>query len=124
MKGKSLIYRWRLTVLGAALCLLAMAFSFEAKIAWYSPAGTLTHISAAKLQPTDAPRHVAQALIDQAFVSPPHHMRPASELAWFAMFVLLAAAVAPLRRNDSELAPVCAFPGFFPSCSSRPPPSR
>jgi hypothetical protein len=119
MQGKSLIHRWRLTAFGAVLCLLAAAFSFEAKIAWYGPTAAETHLSAAKLQPAEAPRLVAQAL-----TSPAHPLYPTSELAWLAGFTLLAAALAPHRGYDSDLTRTSTYLGFSPFRFSRPPPSR
>jgi hypothetical protein len=119
MQGKSLIHRWRLTAFGAVLCLLAAVFSFEAKIAWYGPTAADTHISAAKLQPAEAPRLIAQAL-----TSPARPMYPALQLAWLAVCALLAAALTPRRRNDSDLTRASTYPDFSPFRFSRPPPSR
>jgi len=54
--------RWFMGI-GVVLCFLAAIFAFEAKLAWFSPAGTPTaQISFAKLQPSDAPKLIAQAL--------------------------------------------------------------
>ena len=119
MQGKSLIHRWRLTAIGSVLCLLAAVFSFEAKIAWYGTTAADAHISAAKLQPSEAPDLVAQVL-----ASPAHLMQPDSQFAWLAVFTLLAAPLAPLRRADSELARAATSPGFFSFRFSRPPPTR
>ena len=119
MQSRSPIDRWRLTALGVVLCLLAAAFSFEAKIAWYLPAAAHTHISAAKLQPAEAPKLVAQAL---AF--PAHPIHPDSQLAWLAVFALLAAALAPRRHTDPDLTQASKSPGFSPFRFSRPPPTR
>ncbi len=119
MQGKCLIHRWRLTAIGAVLCLLAAVFSFEAKIAWYGTTAADAHISAAKLQPSEAPNLVAQVL-----ASPAHPLQPASQFAWLAVFALLAAPLAPLRSSVSELARAATSPGFFPIRFSRPPPTR
>jgi|SRR5450631_1004081 hypothetical protein len=117
MQGKSLIDRWRLTAFGVVLCLLAAVFSFEAKIAWYSPSPEHREISAAKLQPTEAHKLVTQAL------SPANRM-PASQLAWLTVFALLAVAMLPLRRAESEDAQDFSSPGAFSFRFSRPPPTR
>ena len=119
MQGKSLIHRWRLTAIGAVLCLLAAVFSFEAKIAWYGTSPADAHISATKLQPSEAPD-----LVSQVLDSPAHPMQPASQIAWLAVFVLLAAPLAPVRRSDSDLARAATSPGFFAFRFSRPPPRR
>ena len=119
MQGKSLIDRWRLTAFGAVLCLLAAVFSFEAKIAWYGTTATDAHISATKLQPSEAPDLVAQVL-----ACPAHSMQPASQFALLAVFTLLAAPLASFRRADSELARPATSAGFFPFRFSRPPPTR
>lgn len=119
MQGKSLIDRWRLTAIGAVLCLLAAVFSFEAKIAWYGTTAADAHVSATKLQPSEAPNLVAQVL-----ASPAHPMQPASQFALLAVFTLLAARLAPLRRADSERVRAATSAGFFPFRFSRPPPTR
>lgn len=119
MQGKSLIHRWHLTAIGAVLCLLAAVFSFEAKIAGYGTTAADAHISATKLQPSEAPDLVAQVL-----ASPAHPMQPAWQFAWLAVFTLLAARSAHFRRADSELARPATSPGFFPFRFSRPPPTR
>jgi hypothetical protein len=123
MQCKSLIHRWRLIALGTVLCLLAAAFAFEAKIAWYSSAAADTHISAAKLQPTKAPRLVAQALIKQA-AGPRADLAPLiSQFAWFVVFASLAAASIHIRRFDFDLIQAHMVPGVSPSRFSRPPPA-
>jgi hypothetical protein len=119
MQGKNLIHRWRLTAVGAVLCLLAAVFSFEAKIAWYGTTAADAHISATKLQPSEAPDLVAQVL-----ASPAHPMQPASQFALLAVFTLLTARLVPSRRTDSELARPATSAGFFPFRFSRPPPTR
>jgi hypothetical protein len=53
--------------LGLVLCLLAAVFAVEAKLAWYSPAGTPSApISAEKLQRADASKLIVQALTSPA----------------------------------------------------------
>jgi hypothetical protein len=124
MQGKNLIDRWRFTGLGVVLCLLAALFSFEAKIAWYSPAPAQAAISAAKLQPAKAPHFVYRALGAHAISSPAHLVHLNSQLAWLAVFTLLAATLAPPRRTDSDLTQTSTYLGFSPFRFSRPPPSR
>ena len=119
MQGKSLIHRWRLTAIGAVLCLLAAVFSFEAKVAWYGTTAADAHISAAKLQPSEAPELVAQVL-----VSPAHPIHPPLQFALLAVFALLAAPLAPRRRADSELTLAATSLDYFPLRFSRPPPRR
>ena len=124
MQGKSLIDRWRFTGLGVVLCLLAAVFSFEAKIAWYSSAPAQTEISAAKLQPAEAPHLVYRTLGAQAIGSPARLVYLNSQLAWLAVLALLAATLAPRRRTDSDLTQTSEYLGFSPFRFYRPPPSR
>jgi|SRR6185437_2046329 len=57
MRGKLRLRHSRVTALGIALCLLAAVFAIEAKVAWFSPAGSPSaQISASKLQPADGTR--------------------------------------------------------------------
>jgi hypothetical protein len=119
MQAKSLIHRWHLTALGAILCLLAAAFSFEAKIAWYGPTTADTHVSATKLEPSEAADLVARAL---AFAA--HPMYTAPQIEWLAVFAVLAVPFAPRRRADSEFTRASISPGFSPFRFSRPPPTR
>ncbi len=116
-------HRWRLIAFGAVLCLLAVVFAFEAKIAWYSPAAADTHISAAKLQPTEAPRLVAQALIVLATGSPADLANSPAQCAWLAVLLFLAAASAQMHRICSDLKQASTSPGVSPSRFSRPPPA-
>ena len=119
MQGKSSIHHWRLTAIGAVLCLLAALFSFEAKLAWYGTTAADAHISAAKLQPSDAPDLVAQVL-----AAPAHPMQPASQFAWLAAFALFAVPIALLRRVELEPTRAPASPGYSPFRFSLPPPTR
>jgi cobalamin synthase len=124
MQSRGLIRRWCLTALGVALCLLAAVFSFEAKIAWYSSAPAQTEISAAKLQPAEAPRLVAQALFAQTSAPPAYFAHLDLQLAWLVVFALLAAALVARCCTDFDLTPTFASPGFSPFSFSRPPPKR
>ncbi|KAA6455711.1 hypothetical protein DYQ86_27225 [Acidobacteria bacterium AB60] len=110
--------RWQSTVLGVLLCLLAAAFAFEAKMAWFGPAGSpAAQISASKLQPADAPK-----------LTPPSHgpiflTALIPELA--AFLVLVAMGRTATRIAQPERPPlVPASPGFSPSLFFRPPPVR
>lgn len=122
MRRKSLSQRWRVIGLGAVLCLLAALFSFEAKIAWYSTSPAHTEISAAKLQPTSAPRLLAQALAAGIADSQAHLGQTNSLIAWLAAFSLLAVVVAGQSRRDSDMTKASAPSGFSPFRFSRPPP--
>lgn len=52
--------QWRITVLGAVLCLLAAVLSLEAKLGWYSPDSHFrVELSSIKLQTADVPKHTA-----------------------------------------------------------------
>jgi hypothetical protein len=120
MQGGFLIRHSRLTALGIMLCLLVALFAIEAKIAWFSPAGSATaQISFAKARPADPPR-----MLSQGFVSP---ATPAHDFAGTAMLLaiawLLASAAIGFRRVVPTRPQVCVSPGFTASLFFRPPPS-
>lgn len=119
MRGGLLDRHWRLSVVGVTLCLLAALFAFEAKIAWFSPAGTPTaQISAAKLQPADAPRLIAQALAAPV----PQHL-PAELPLLLALALLLAPlAQFALRESTRDGITVHVSSSFTPPMFRRPPP--
>jgi hypothetical protein len=102
------------------LCLLVALFAVEAKIAWFSPAGSATaQISFAKARPAEPPR-----MLSQGFVSP---ATPAHDFAGTAMLLaiawLLASATIGFRRIVPTRPQVCVSPGFTASLFFRPPPS-
>jgi hypothetical protein len=108
----------RLTALGIVLCVLAAVFAFEAKWAWFSPAGSPSaQISAAKPQPADAPRQIAQALASPVLV----HYIPAQAPLLLALAVLVAATV-PFRGSVRDGLKVSASSSFSPPLFLRPPP--
>lgn len=107
---------WRITALGAVLCLLAAAFALEAKLGWYSPDGNIrVQLSSTKLQAADGSRQIEQAL---AAPSPELHF-PA-ELPLILAFAALAAIFFVPRR--AEVIPAPAWFSFFPPLFLRPPP--
>ncbi|HTX76143.1 MAG TPA: hypothetical protein VMD29_08065 [Terracidiphilus sp.] len=108
---------WRITALGAVLCLLAAAFAMEAKLGWFSSNSHIrVEFSATKLQPADAPEQIVQALATPAPV--PHFPVQVQILLAFALVVLAISvpsfAVAPLAPAWSSF--------FFPQHFFRPPP--
>jgi hypothetical protein len=105
--------------LGFVLCFLAAMFAFEAKIAWFSPAGTPTaQISASKLYPADAPR-----LIDQFLAGPASQHVPAEPSLLFAIALLLTPmASLCFRISTPDGAEVCASSRFSLPLFRRPPP--
>ena len=108
----------RLRFFAVVLCLLAAVFAIEAKVAWFSPAGTPpAQISAAKLQLADAPEHIAQVLA--APVDP--HFAPAQVLLLVVLTALVAAALLTSRVIDRPIK-FSDSPGFSPSLFLRPPP--
>jgi predicted metal-binding membrane protein len=118
MRSRLSARRLRVTALGVVLCALAAVFAFEAKLAWFSPAHSPSaQISAAKLQPTDAPRQVAQALTSPA----PLHFAPA-EAPLLLTLALLIAAMVPVIVPVRDRHKVSASPSFFPPLFLRPPP--
>jgi hypothetical protein len=120
MRGKHLDGRLGFMALGIVLCLLAAVFAFEAKIAWFSPAGTPTaQISASKLQPADAPRLIAEALA--APIASQHF--PSETPLLFAVALLLAPiAWFCFRISMPDRAEVYASSHFSPPLFRRPPP--
>jgi hypothetical protein len=111
--------RRRLSVVGLVLCLLAALFAFEAKIAWFSPAGTPSaQISATKLQPADAPRLIARAL------AAPVSQRLAADPSLLLAVALLLAPKAPFafRESARDRIKVYASSSFSPPMFRRPPP--
>ena len=99
------------------LCLLAVVFAVEAKLAWFGPDGSPTaQISAAKLQPADAPKITAHSHASSL---------PAALLLQFAeisVVVLMGrAAIRTPQRVSASTIP--GSPSFFPSLFFRPPPS-
>ena len=111
----------RLTALGIMLSLLVALFAVEAKIAWFSPAGSSTaQISFAKARPAETPK-----VLSQGFVSP---ATPAHDFAGTAMLLalaglLLASATIGFYRVVPARPKVCVSPGFTASLFFRPPPA-
>lgn len=108
-------------LLAASLCLLAVAFAMEAKMAWYGPpAGAARSISAAKAMPADIPAATAQR------PRVVHPAPPESALMCFAVLasVLLAAACASKARLlQRDLKSMSVRPPFSPPLFFRPPPT-
>ncbi|HKD60879.1 MAG TPA: hypothetical protein VKB47_10480 [Terracidiphilus sp.] len=117
MRGR-LFGRRQLCVIGLVLCLLAALFALEAKLAWFSPAGTpCAQISAAKLQPADAPRLIAQVLV--APHAWPHFPAEAHLLLAVVLFVTIATQFFELDREGVK--PLISN-AFSPHLFRRPPP--
>jgi hypothetical protein len=119
MQGGFMIRHSRLTALGILLCLLAALFALEAKLAWYSPAGSAgAQISYAKARPAEPSK-----ALPQRFASPD---APASDFAGTANFIpaalLLAVAPAFVLTIASAHPKVSVSPGFCSSLFYRPPP--
>jgi len=119
MQGGFLIRHSRLTALGILLCVLAALFAMEAKIAWFSPAGSASaQISFAKARPAEQPKPLAQRFHSQA--------PPANGFAGFV--TLLTAALMPATPAIGSVRParthwqVSASPGFSAALFFRPPP--
>lgn len=107
---------WRITALGAVLCLLAAAFAMEAKLGWYSSNGQArVEFSSVKLQPADGPRQIVQALTTPA---PASHFP--GELPLVLAFAALVLIIFVPRLADFPPAP--AWSSFSPAHFFRPPP--
>jgi hypothetical protein len=110
----------RLRICAIVLCLLAAVFAIEAKVAWFSPAGSPpAQISAAKLLPADAPKHIADTL---ALPGNLHQVAVLVEVSLLLALVLLIAAALPLRRLSRDGLGIRLFPAFSPALFLRPPP--
>jgi hypothetical protein len=99
------------------LCLLAVLFAVEAKLAWFGPDGSPTaQISASKLQPADSPKIAAHSHASSL---------PGGLLLQFAAILVVAlmgrgAIRLPWRVSATTIP---GSPSFFPSLFFRPPPS-
>jgi hypothetical protein len=117
MRGKLRLRRSRVTVLGIALCLLAAVFAIEAKVAWFSPAGSPSaQISSSKLQAADASRHSARAIGSQQLHSAETPLPRA-----FAAAVAPVAAI-PIGRPVRDVFIARISPDFTVPMFRRPPP--
>lgn len=104
-------------MLGMALCLLAALFAIEAKIAWFAPAGSpMVQVSAAKLQPADAARILAQALSAPSAPA----LRDVVEIQ---VVTLLSVTVSLIPVQVSNAAELFAKPVSSPFLFFRPPPA-
>lgn len=118
MRGKLRLRRLRVTSFGIALCLLAAVFAIEAKVAWFSPAGSPSaQISASKLQMADGSRESAHASVGAHPINPAHSPLPRI----FAVAVATVAAI-PFRRPLRDVFIVEVSPGFHAPLFRRPPP--
>ncbi|MGA7257148.1 MAG: hypothetical protein WCF17_03555 [Terracidiphilus sp.] len=118
MHGRQWRRHWRISALGALLCVLAAVFAVEAKVAWYSPNGRVrVELSSTKLQAADATRQIDQTLAAPAPV--PHFP---VELLLFLSF----AAVVPILfiPRLAPVPPAPAWTSFSPPHFFRPPPRR
>jgi hypothetical protein len=121
VQGGFVIRHSRLTALGIMLCLLAALFALEAKIAWFSPAGsTSAQISSDKARPAEPPK-----ALPLRFVSPaPLAHDFAGTATLFAVTLLASVIAAMVVRQIPPRPQVAASPGFSPSLFFRPPPVR
>ena len=110
----------RLTAFGVVLCLLAALFAVEAKIAWYSPQGSVnTQISSGKLQLADASKIFAHDAV--TLVPPTPDLNETVAVVTLALMCLAAMSVA--ARSVPNRQQVFAGPGFSVSLFFRPPPT-
>ncbi len=108
------------TFLALALCLLALAFSVEAKTAWYLPPHSMgSQIQAAKALPADAPQLIQHGLPDHPsiFCFLAATLLLASVIRWKPTAVSFRIAV----NFDRSL---FSFITFSPRNFFRPPPVR
>jgi hypothetical protein len=106
------------TALGIALCLLAAVFAIEAKVAWFSPAGSPSaQISASKLQTADTTRESGHAVVGA------HPINPAEiPLPRIVAAAVATAADIPFRQPLCDVFIAKVFPDFHAPLFRRPPP--
>lgn len=106
-----------LQAIGVILCLLAVLFAVEAKVAWFGPNGSPAElVSASKLAPADAPKLVAQALT----APEPVLGFPNTLILLPLLFVLLASLLT--RKPTRDLFGLAQSPSFAHQLFFRPPP--
>jgi len=119
MQGGFLIRHSRLTALGILLCVLAALFAVEAKIAWFSPAGSATALisndKACPVEPPKAHHHRFSAPAPQG-----HDIAGTAML--FDAVILSAALATVVVRPAPFHSRVSASPGFTAARFVRPPP--
>lgn len=119
MQGGFLIRHSRLTALGIMLCVLAALFAVEAKIAWFSPAGSATaQISFDKARPAEPPKAYPHGMTS---TTPPAHDLAATA-TFVAASILLAAIAAVMLLPARPRTQLALSPGFSASLLFRPPP--
>lgn len=110
------------SVLAMALCILAFLFAFEAKLAWYSPAGLASNqVSAAKALPVDTP-----ALVSHGAPAPDRALALIA-FSGIAILVAVCAAISEISRirSGSSGHPSRFIPLYLLSpIDFRPPPAR
>jgi len=118
MRSRLFGQQWRPFAIGAALCLLAFLFAFEAKLAWFSPANTpCAQISATKLQPADAPKLIAQALATPKVAQ---HLPAEATLLAVALFIAVVPQAFAGMADKGFMPLVSSI--FSPHLFRRPPP--
>ena len=109
----------RLTALGIIICLLAALFAVEAKIAWFSPAGSAgAQFSASKACPAEQPKMLPARL---AWPESPSHEFSAV-LALLVAFLLALLSPAGTMGLFPDRAKPAGLSGFDAALFFRPPP--
>jgi len=120
MVGVSPRHLNRQKLFALVLCLLALVFAFEAKMAWYLPAHTAgSEVQAAKALPADTPQPIAHGL-------------PGQLALFFLLPIAILFGLADIRASRSETCFGESQTDRSPSVSSafspgnffRPPPVR
>jgi hypothetical protein len=102
------------------LCLLAALFAVEAKMAWYSPAGSASaQISASKLQPADVSKVISRSISAQAPPGPDFIVNAAV----VAVAILSMATISLVARTVPSRLQISASPAFSSCLFFRPPPT-
>lgn len=101
------------------LCLLALTFAMEAKLAWYMPRNSMgNEMQASKALPSDARQVIQQGLHDHN----PGYLLLSVTVLLSLLLRFRPAAVSLNHISKRERSPICASPFFSPRNFFRPPP--
>jgi hypothetical protein len=103
-----------------ALCLLALTFAVEAKLAWYMPPHTMgSEVQATKAMPADVPQLILHGLPDQ------HPMSPRLSLTALLLFLMGSnSAALSFYGIHKRTRPPISDSSFSHCNFLRPPPTR
>ncbi|MGH9599415.1 MAG: hypothetical protein ACRD27_06090 [Terracidiphilus sp.] len=111
----------RHTAIAILLCILALSFAMEAKLAGYGPVeGPGSSVRAAKAMPADTPELVRDGV---PAPGPLHPQFPVVLLVELAAVLLFGKSAFERRRAAGSLAQIPAMCHLYPGIFFRPPPA-